>query len=866
MTQITIPNAAHYVSYSVVSASTGPFTVPFPFFDNEDVKCTVTDALGAVTNLVYLTDFVFASRDVPVGQEGNGYLSGTITLNSSIGADGATTLYVYRDSVIDRTANFPNTGPFSVALLNDEFNREFAILQEIDKNVSDVDARITTNASGIATNVVNIASNASAISGLISTPGSTPLYPISAAETAAGVTPADYSYPVGYVERYGGAGDDATDNKAAIDNAILACQGTGVPIVFGAGIYRIVFADGTSSRYLDVIDDLTVQGSGRTTTTLRYYPDDADFLLRGWLVSGVNFECRDLTVTPPVQTNIATTLFDDLPDVDAFYLDVGPALNARIERVNVTQGFSNAVKGFGDGSNGWKIFLKDCTMAAYSVVVSISNSDDSVANDALRELWIHDQHSTGHNNEGPDWNDRGRVHYIHPHISCDYRNVYAQGSGRVHFAQYSSGSVVWNSHPPRYMNFLNCRAIQPAGWPDGENEGIQTTNLVGTVSNYTDCVIDVANNGLRVRSNTVFKGCHFRGSTLESKASEAGAIKTYINTAGVATDTTVTLEDGSIFSDTDPIYLWMDDNTLFQTTVSGAPAGNVVTLADPLPSGIAVGRWVIQSMFSSFGANGNTTEWIKFIGCTFSNDCYPGAMLLGQDRVDIYVQDCVIDLDIATSGGNTDFYHNLSTKDARLFSKNNIYRSRPGQFGYVAEMEGVGLGEAHFDGDVFEGEGPAPFLFADANRITFNNCISYLDVATGSFSIGALPVGVLTGANNKYYGTAKEHRTVTGWQGMAPGKGLNPVNVTNAATLVLDLNYDVHNVTGAGTVTNMLHENDAVSDLHIAGRVTLISLTGMTLTHGGRMIMPGGVNKVLAAGEAFDVVFDPSNNKIIGIG
>jgi len=140
MTQITVPAVPIEVTYAVTSASTGPFTVPFPFFDEDDVFATVTDALGAVTALVHTTDFTFSVLTVPVGQEGTGYEGGALDLNVAIGADGATTLRIYRSTVVDRTANFPSTGPFSMPILNDEQNQQTMIMQELEAEIAAVDA------------------------------------------------------------------------------------------------------------------------------------------------------------------------------------------------------------------------------------------------------------------------------------------------------------------------------------------------------------------------------------------------------------------------------------------------------------------------------------------------------------------------------------------------------------------------------------------------------------------------------------------------------------------------------------------------------------------------------------------------------
>lgn len=57
------------------------------------------------------------------------------------------------------------------------------------------------------------------------------LYPTTAAETSAGVTPVNYAYEPGDVRRLGAAGDNSTDDSTAINNALLV--GGTVRIPFG---------------------------------------------------------------------------------------------------------------------------------------------------------------------------------------------------------------------------------------------------------------------------------------------------------------------------------------------------------------------------------------------------------------------------------------------------------------------------------------------------------------------------------------------------------------------------------------------------------------------------------------------------------
>ena len=134
MTQIPIPTEAITVTYAVTSLSTGPFVVPFTFIKEQDVVAIVTDALLVETVLVWNTDFIFTQLDTPPAQEGNGFTGGEITLNVGIGADLNSSIEILRSTVIERTNNYPNTGPFAVSLLNDEQNNHIAIMQELANN------------------------------------------------------------------------------------------------------------------------------------------------------------------------------------------------------------------------------------------------------------------------------------------------------------------------------------------------------------------------------------------------------------------------------------------------------------------------------------------------------------------------------------------------------------------------------------------------------------------------------------------------------------------------------------------------------------------------------------------------------------
>ena len=155
MTQITIPSEPITVTYAAALSTTGPFIVPFSFLNQVDVIAIVTDALSVETVLVLTSGFTFTSLDFPVGQEGIGFTGGEITLVAPIGADGNSSIQILRSTVVDRTANFPQTGPFDMAILNDELNDHIAIMQELaagQSGITNNDLQFVTDLGNQTTN------------------------------------------------------------------------------------------------------------------------------------------------------------------------------------------------------------------------------------------------------------------------------------------------------------------------------------------------------------------------------------------------------------------------------------------------------------------------------------------------------------------------------------------------------------------------------------------------------------------------------------------------------------------------------------------------------------------------------------------
>ena len=116
------PRVSYTVGQGVTQTS---FAVPFEFFDNDDLNFYVDGTLKTLT-----THYTVSGGDGSTG---------TITTtsgNSVVGASGGSTVIVTRSIDLDRTTDFPSSGPFNIASLNTELDRFIAITADIQDDVN----------------------------------------------------------------------------------------------------------------------------------------------------------------------------------------------------------------------------------------------------------------------------------------------------------------------------------------------------------------------------------------------------------------------------------------------------------------------------------------------------------------------------------------------------------------------------------------------------------------------------------------------------------------------------------------------------------------------------------------------------------
>jgi hypothetical protein len=112
------PRVSYTVGQGVTQTS---FAVPFEFFDNDDLNFYVDGTLKTLT-----THYTVSGGDGSTG---------TVTI-SVTGASGGSTVVITRSIDLDRTTDFPSSGPFNIASLNTELDRFIAITADIQDDVN----------------------------------------------------------------------------------------------------------------------------------------------------------------------------------------------------------------------------------------------------------------------------------------------------------------------------------------------------------------------------------------------------------------------------------------------------------------------------------------------------------------------------------------------------------------------------------------------------------------------------------------------------------------------------------------------------------------------------------------------------------
>jgi hypothetical protein len=136
MAHVTIPDVAPRVQYSVGGTSTTNFTIPFAYFDQNNIVVYVGTTLKTIS-----TDYTVTGVAADVGFSG-----GTVVLTTGVTN---TTVTIVRDVPVERVTDFPTNGPFNITQLNTELDSITAQIQQIESNESRHIGAPTTDPTGL---------------------------------------------------------------------------------------------------------------------------------------------------------------------------------------------------------------------------------------------------------------------------------------------------------------------------------------------------------------------------------------------------------------------------------------------------------------------------------------------------------------------------------------------------------------------------------------------------------------------------------------------------------------------------------------------------------------------------------------------
>ena len=124
---INLADNSPRISYAVAQGvSQSAFAVPFEFFADADLNVYVDGTLKTLT-----TDYTTADDSGNTQAHTSGTTGYIHFVSAVVGATGGSTVIVTRDIDLERTTDFPTSGPFDVTALNTELDKFIAIQADL---------------------------------------------------------------------------------------------------------------------------------------------------------------------------------------------------------------------------------------------------------------------------------------------------------------------------------------------------------------------------------------------------------------------------------------------------------------------------------------------------------------------------------------------------------------------------------------------------------------------------------------------------------------------------------------------------------------------------------------------------------------
>ena len=246
LTLLSVPAQTPYIQYISTSSQT-VFPYPFEITQDSDLVCLINGVEQATDSGYTLSG---------QGATGGGNL--TFTLGQTVG----TIITLYRDISIARITQLAQNGTFFSANFNNEYNRIYLIMQQLEQQIANCLQIPNTNnpqlssyeltPAAYAGKYLSFDSNGNPTPAVLTSSGTitgaliNPLiYGQTAQELTAGYTPSSTAIPVEFdIERFGGmvgtSSSAITANNAAMTAAIALCTNSGYGLTLhfrGGGAY-----------------------------------------------------------------------------------------------------------------------------------------------------------------------------------------------------------------------------------------------------------------------------------------------------------------------------------------------------------------------------------------------------------------------------------------------------------------------------------------------------------------------------------------------------------------------------------------------------------------------------------------------------
>ena len=331
---ITISDTTPRVQYTATSGQTA-FTVNFEFFANADLK-----VYNGATLLTYAASPSGATQYSVTGAGVTG--GGSITLGSP-GATLNDIVTIYRDMSIARATDFPTSGAFQIASLNDELDKLTAMIQQVETDTKYSPKFPQTTATGfnltfpelVANKVISVNSAGTALEAAQSIVDVTTVAGIASDITTVSGIAANVTTVAGIAANVTAVAGDATDIGAVAAKATeIGLLGTADAIADMAILGTAdAVADMNTLANSDIVSDLNLLATSDIVTDLNTLATSANVTNMATL--GAAGVVGHITTVAGISANV-TAVAGDATDIGTVATDLAGSNNIGTVASNIS--------------------------------------------------------------------------------------------------------------------------------------------------------------------------------------------------------------------------------------------------------------------------------------------------------------------------------------------------------------------------------------------------------------------------------------------------------------------------------------------------------------------------------------------------